>query len=229
MRIASVYEVEFEWDEDTASKVKDFEGAKDALHEEIEALLKATGTQHGRLCFSSKPNWREDVLPSYKQNRTKPKPELVEELTAYAREHFDVVERPRLEADDVMGILGTLSPDKYILASVDKDLMQIPGIHYNWNTDEMIEVSEKEADYFFYLQVLTGDPTDGYKGCPGIGPKSAERILADAEDPWRAIVETYESKGLTEEDALVQARVARILRKEDYDYKKKQPRLWTPK
>src|SRR5690606_15306825 len=92
------------------------------------------------------------------------------------------------------------------------------------------EVSEEEADRYFYMQVLTGDPTDGYSGCPGIGPKRAERLLdgVGLEDMWSVIVETYEAKGLTEEDALQQARVARILRKNDYDFKNKSPMLWAP-
>jgi len=45
---------------------------------------------------------------------------------------------------------------------------------------------------------------------------------------WSAVVDAYESKGLTEEDAVMQARMARILRAEDWDFGKKAPRLWCP-
>lgn len=133
-----------------------------------------------------------------------------------------------LEADDVMGILMTKYPGKYILASIDKDLRQIPGQHYNWDKDEFKEVSLDEGNLFFYTQILTGDPTDGYSGCPNIGPKRAERILASAKDVWKAIVKTYEAKGLTEWDAIVTARVARILRASDYNFKTGKIRLWKP-
>lgn len=138
-----------------------------------------------------------------------------------------------LEADDVMGILMTKYPGKYILASIDKDLKQIPGQHYNWDKDEFKEVSLDEGNLFFYTQVLTGDPTDGYSGCPNIGPKRASKILEivgddDEEVMWEAIVRTYEDRGLTEKDALVQARVARILRASDYNFKGKYIKLWTP-
>ena len=42
------------------------------------------------------------------------------------------------------------------------------------------------------------------------------------------IQKAFEDKGLTEEDALLNARLARILTDEDYDSKEKQPKLWTP-
>ena len=92
-----------------------------------------------------------------------------------------------------------------------------------------IEVTPEEADRWFYMQTLTGDATDGYSGCPGGGPKKAEAILeAAGENPWPAIVAAYEKAGLSEEAALQQARVARILRASDYNFKKKEPILWKP-
>lgn len=119
-----------------------------------------------------------------------------------------------------------------------------------------VEVSEKEADASFYAQVLSGDAVDGYPGCPGIGKKRAELIVngrvftyphesevlrgpnkgtmrttwktTTNPDPWACIVAQYEKAGMTEEDALQTARVARILRAEDYNFKTKEVKLWTP-
>ncbi|TIQ65463.1 MAG: exonuclease [Mesorhizobium sp.] len=118
------------------------------------------------------------------------------------------------------------------------------------------KVSLAEADRNFYAQVLSGDMVDGYGGCPGIGKIRAAQIVASpflqvrteeevkrgpnkgtkrvlwvtepTDDVWAAIVSHYEKAGLTEDDALTAARVARILRTEDYDYKKKEPILWQP-
>jgi DNA polymerase-1 len=78
-----------------------------------------------------------------------------------------------------------------------------------------------------------GDPADGYKGIPGVGLKRAAKILDQAEDGepqefWSLIVEAYEARGLTEDDAILNARMARILRWEDYDYDNKEVKLWTP-
>jgi DNA polymerase-1 len=94
-----------------------------------------------------------------------------------------------------------------------------------------VEVSEDEADYWHLFQTLTGDQTDGYSGCPGIGPKKAEAILQhpdNQDDLWGVVVRTFVKAGLNEDEALVQARVARILRASDYDFEKKEPILWTP-
>lgn len=189
------------------------------------------------LCFTcTDRNFRYGILPTYKHNRSpQDKPALLKQLREYLQGVYPYKEKSHLEGDDVMGILATLHPDKYLIASIDKDLKQIPGLHYNWNEAEFREVSEMEGDWWFYRQVLTGDTTDGYKGCPGVGPKKAAKILSLAEEElagnaiwWKKVKEAYEAKGLTEEDALVQARVARILRAEDYDMKKQEVKLWTP-
>ncbi len=217
------------WDEEISSEVIDRDKAIEDVESFIDSLLKSTGTKEALFCFSSSPNFRYSVLPSYKHNRKgKEKPKLLPDLRAYVEENYPTKIKPCLEADDVLGILATISPNKYVLASIDKDLLQIPATHYNWRTGETVEVSVEEADRFFYKQVLTGDSTDGYKGCPSIGQKRAEKILDEITngDYWTAIVATYEKKGLTEKDALQQARVARILRKSDYDFVSNEPKMW---
>ena len=94
-----------------------------------------------------------------------------------------------------MGILATKSPGCYVLASIDKDLKQIPGIHYNWQKELVTDVNLLEADYWFYFQVLTGDSADGYAGCPGIGVKRARIVLENAtENPWAYVVAAFASK-----------------------------------
>ena len=71
---------------------------------------------------------------------------------------------------------------------------------------------------------------DGFKGLPGVGPVAATKILMGLKrvQLWPAVVAAYEEKGLTEEDALVQARVSRILRTTDFNFKSKSVKLWTP-
>ena len=75
---------------------------------------------------------------------------------------------------------------------------------------------------------MAGDNTDGYSGVPGIGIKRAEQIFKLKGYTWKAVVETFEEKGMTENDALINAQLARILTTKDYDYEKKEPILWTP-
>ena len=89
-----------------------------------------------------------------------------------------------------------------------------------------MEISLEQADRTHLTQALTGDITDGYSGCPGIGPKTAIKVLKEGD--WIEVVAAYEKVGLTEEDALIQARVARILRHGEYNKKTKEVKLWTP-
>ena len=60
------------------------------------------------------------------------------------------------------------------------------------------------------MQTLTGDATDGYTGCPTVGPKTAQKILADAEninEMWAAVTAAYAKQKLSAEVATVQAQV----------------------
>jgi DNA polymerase-1 len=196
------------------------------------------------LALTDSTNWRKDVLPTYKSNRsTTRKPMLLKHLMAYAAENYDTYQRPTLEGDDCLGILATMEHQgDRIICSIDKDFKTIPGYHYNFGKDEHFQITLHEADYWHMVQTLTGDATDGYAGCPGIGPKTAEKILKAALDEgtpwanrqqlnelyWKHVVKAYEKAGFSEEEALVQARVARICRAEDYDFKTKQVKLWEP-
>lgn len=195
-------------------------------------------------CFSTDRNggFRRQVLPSYKANReNKPRPVILKHLREKLMTEIlppqSVYIREGLEADDCLGILATQKrfKDDYekVIVSVDKDMRTIPGNFYNINRPEdgIRDSSLFEADSWFFRQVLTGDSTDGYSGCPGIGPKKAEAILADCEDAkqmWQAVVKAYEKAGLSEAEAITQARVARILRASDYDFKNKSVKLWSP-
>jgi len=120
-----------------------------------------------------------------------------------------------------------------IIVSEDKDMQTIPGYVYNpaKDTAERL-ITEEMADYFFFMQTLMGDTTDGYKGCPGIGEVSAAKVLdkaiADGVPLWTAVTEQFIKKGLDVDEALVQARMARILRAEDYNIKTHEVKLWEP-
>jgi DNA polymerase I len=200
--------------------------------EQVKVWMEKFEADHAVMAWSDSGNFRKIILPSYKSNRKDvAKPILLPEVREYGKKKWPCYQKPMLEGDDILGILAThpkLIKGHKIIISLDKDLKTIPGTIYNDGKDEVYQIDEDEANWWHYYQTLTGDPTDGYKGCPGIGPKRAAEILADCPEPWDYIVEAYEKKGLTEEDALVQARVARILRSCDYDFKRKEPILWQP-
>ena len=85
----------------------------------------------------------------------------------------------QIEADDLLGIMLTNGRvENPILCSIDKDLLGIPGWHYNWNKDSWpTYVSQEEADHNWLVQLLTGDATDGIRGIEGIGPVKANKLI----------------------------------------------------
>lgn len=246
-----------EWDSETTSEYTDASRAKDELDWFVQSVMEETNTSTAVLCLSSDFNFRYTVLPSYKHNRANlEKPFLYDVLKEHVEENYTVERWKWYEADDVIGVLATRHPHRYVIASMDKDLLQIPGIHYPWNKRRIIKVSPEEGQHFHLMQTLMGDPTDGYRGCPGVGPKKAAAFLEkhfqrddkgvflpgeplDMQAVWEDIVALYHEKlnnkkkdGEEQEDgekeALRQARVARICQCGQYREGNKPPVLWSP-
>ena len=150
-------------------------------------------------------------------------------LETYLKKNYHAHTIPLLEADDVLGILATDGAFKRnIIISIDKDMLTIPCEYYNMDSEITEVIDEAMADHMFFFQTLVGDSVDNYKGCPGIGPKKATELLLSKGVKWKTIIDAYDKAGLSEDHALVQARVARILRHNDYDYEKQEVKLWEP-
>jgi len=189
--------------------------------------------------FTSSDKFRTRLLPSYKANRPGAKPPAHAAAVQAIKDKFPFHLIRGLEADDILGILMTTPKyaDRAVIVSIDKDFNTIPGRLFNPTKGVgPIRIPPPMADYNWMYQTLIGDSTDNYKGCPGIGPKKAVDILGvvkgvrwpTLEELWPRVVAAFKAKKLTEDDALVQARVARILRREDYDKTTKEIILWHP-
>lgn len=207
--------------------------AKGWIKRELAKYRKRLGAKDCILALGDrKANFRKDLSPAYKAaRRVMPKPPGFAELEADLEAHAEVRREPRLEGDDILGLLATKAPtDGKVVVSIDKDLKQIPGWHYNPDTDDLSEVSPEEGARFHLFQTLVGDRVDGYPGCPGVGKVRAEKILAARPDRtyWENVVEAYEKAGLTGEDALLQGRLAFVLRQGYYSRVTKEIKLWVP-
>lgn len=229
---SSACEEAYDWGDDIWTLHGDAKVAKERVDVWIKDIKEHLEADHVIITLTDQENWRKEVLPTYKHNRkNKRKPLVYPALKEYVIETYKTALWETLEADDVMGILATDPKDKTdkIIVSEDKDMKTIPGKLYNPGhpEDGIMDISVEEADLTHLTQALTGDVTDGYSGCPGVGPKTAMKVLKDGD--WLEVVAAYEKAGLTEEDALVQARVARILRHGEYNKKAKEVNLWTPK
>ena len=201
-----------------------------AIEKKIDSIVDASGCTEAIVCFSDSENFRKDVLPTYKGHRKNRKPIMMADAIEWVSNRFATRVKPGLEADDVMGILATRSPGAFVICSFDKDLLTVPGFSYNWKDDfaEVQEATELDGFIMWVTQTLTGDSSDGYPGAAGIGPKTAAKLIASpefAEDWWGTIVEAFKGD---EEEALINARCAKILHASDYDFEKKEPVLWQP-
>jgi DNA polymerase-1 len=242
-KAAMAAEVEIQWSPDLWTLHSDPEEVKEVIKKNIIGLEKRLEAEYSILCFSDAVNFRKSVYPDYKGNRRgSRKPLAYAALKEWCLDTFVCEMMPTLEADDVMGIMSTRSPGDYIICSDDKDLQQIPGLYYKATHPttglELKAISEHEALQYLYTQTITGDPTDGYPGCPGSGPAAAQKALGsirwtgDAvayhKACWSATTSLYARQNLTPEDALVQLRCAKMLTHTDWDEKNQKVKLFNP-
>ena len=224
-RTLAATEDETDWGDDVWSLTSDLKVAKKNFDTLIKRYVEECGVDWFVLCFSDKQNFRKELYPEYKSARRKiRKPVGYSYMIEWCRDNYETRTMPKLEADDVMGIKSNTTT---IIISDDKDMKTIPTKLYRPQSNEFLDITQQEADKNFLTQALTGDSTDGYKGLSGVGIKKAEAILG-SRPHWGAVEDAYVKAGYTKEEALTQARLARILRKQDWDYEKKEVKLWTP-
>jgi len=227
-RACASAEEEVNWGNDIWSLSTDLKVAKAKFQNLIQEWAEKFETVDFVMCISDKDNFRKEIYPSYKGNRKGVrKPVGYKALVQWTRDTYVTHTEPFLEADDVMGILGTTPDSSTIIISDDKDMKTLPGRLFRPVTNESLTITQEQADNAWYLQCLTGDSTDGYAGMPGVGPKTAEKILG-SKPTWETVLNAYVAKGMTREDALLQSRLARILRYDDWDQKTSTLHLWEP-
>ena len=143
--------------------------------------------------LTGKDQFREKVamIKPYKGNRDPShKPFYYKEIKEYLINKWKAQVVEYYEADDAMAqeqykdfqlheriCEDTDTTNSPILCTIDKDLNQIPGWHYNFVKKETFWVTEAAALRFFYEQLIAGDPTDNIPGIPGYGPKKAAKAI----------------------------------------------------
>jgi hypothetical protein len=152
------------------------------------------------VCLSGDDNFRYHVAKTkpYKGNRdTAHRPTHEKAIREYLQTRYKSAVSDGEEADDYIGInhyrLWLQDPEASVIASLDKDLNMVPGLHYNFAKNLAYYVDPEEADKTFWRQLLTGDSTDNIQGIPGMGPAGAAKVLANGgPSDWpRLVAETY--------------------------------------
>lgn len=183
-RASAANQKDYDWGGGVVSQWADYDAAKRQARDEIDALMDELEGDRLVVCLSDDiVNFRKEVFPAYKSNRTGERPAYLYDLKEWLFETFPSDRRATLEADDVMGILATESGtgEERIMVSSDKDMKTVPGLLYRPHLDNprVEEITPVEADHYHLYQTLIGDPTDGYPGCPGVGQVKAERALRE--------------------------------------------------
>lgn len=230
---AFIAQTNFQWDEELWTVQSDLAIAKEWIVERLEFFKKKTSADDYILAISDRNNFRRKLFSDYKANRrSKFAPIGLQPIRDWLDAEYGTTIYPNLEADDVIAILATERPDindERIIVSIDKDFKSVPCKFYDFNRDEMHEVSEEQANAYHLMQTIAGDPTDGYKGVPGIGTVKAQRMLDEKGATWSTVMEAYDKAGMTEDGALMNAWMAYLIRKGQYNKKRKElTYLWMP-
>lgn len=139
-------------------------------------------------------NFRYHIDNSYKANRAHaPRPEHYDTLKEHLITQWDAKIAHEQEADDALGIHQTNLGGDGVICSIDKDLLQIAGNHYNFVTHERKYVTIEEGTRFFYKQVLMGDVTENVQGIRGVGSQRSERLLEGCKTEEQCFKATHEA------------------------------------
>ena len=220
-------EQDIDWGDDVITVVSQFSEALKNVERDLTKIKNEFmwDTPELILFFSDSKNFRKKIYPEYKGHRNRKKPCGYRKVITELAEKYEVIKLSELEADDAMGIYAT-AHEGNIICSPDKDMRQIPGRLFDMK--ELTIIDPIEGAKWHLIQTLAGDQTDGYSGVPGIGIKRAVALFEETGYTWKTVVKAFIDKDLTEDDALMNARLARILTCTDYDPIQHSVIPWTP-
>lgn len=158
---------------------------------DIMKSILSKGKFTGYIGFiKGKGNYRYSINSEYKQNRPIESPKWWSFVKDYLIQQWKAIEVNGIEVDDAVNITRLIIPDSIIVA-IDKDLLELEGLHYNWRKDEWVTTSKARAEYKFWSDMIVGQPADNIKGIPGSGIKAAEKIMEGIKCPPARILKYY--------------------------------------
>jgi DNA polymerase-1 len=224
-------EEEIDWGDDNITVVSKHTEIRRMLKREFAGIARKYDVEESdlHLFFSSSNNFRKKIAESYKGHRNRRKPCGYIATINWLAENYKVTKIDTLEADDILGIYATKYADQnHIVISPDKDLRQIPGLLDDTKSDAPVYITPEEGRRWHLIQTMSGDATDGYAGIPGYGVKKSVTLLDEKGYTWETVEKAFIDRDLTAEDALTNARLAKILTKDEFDFDTKKPILWNP-
>lgn len=180
------------WRTLTSKEIFSEEEAITAINDSINTIIgNFEGEAKLFLSPSDKSNFRYKIatIRPYKANRTAEKPPFFKEVKEYLINERAAIVAVAAEADDCIASSMT---EHTACCSYDKDLLQIPGIHFDFRDGKLFEVSKETALLNLYCQMLIGDDADNIPGIMGIGKgKAPGHLEGKTEEEMRAVVLSF--------------------------------------
>lgn len=171
-------------------------GAIQGTIRSVEKLIHRLKPTHMAVVFDSGlPSFRHKLSPLYKANRPPPPmvlieqiPHIIDFLMALG---ITVVQRDRLEGDDIIGTLTKIGNDAgydVLISTGDKDMAQLIDRNVRiydvfkdviWHRNNIADKMGVRAHQVRDLLTLVGDAVDGIQGVPGCGQKTAVRLIRE--------------------------------------------------
>jgi len=148
----------------------------------LRDISEVTFASEMLMAIKSPVNYRDDIYSDYKgkRNTWRIHNPLIDIVRRKCVERGFAIEAYGKEADDYIRIWAEESKfykKPYVIASIDKDLLCIPGKHWNIKKEVFMEMSEYDAMIHYYAQLLQGDSTDNIPGLKNVGPVKALKAL----------------------------------------------------
>jgi 5'-3' exonuclease len=166
------------WDSDNKTFNKPLEDILKSVDQIISNILINTKADKyiGLLGLTSS-ELRKKVYADYKSNRKDREPlEFIKNIREHMLNVWQFYPLYGVESDDVACSLNLVIPNSFI-CSVDKDLLNLEGTHWNYKKNEWVTTSKDEANSYFWRSMVTGDSVDNIKGLEGKGAKFFERLI----------------------------------------------------
>ena len=159
-------------------------------------LMLRVGCSKYIFFLTGEGNFREEIAKTkkYKGNRKAPKPKYLQEVRQLLLDNFNALLVEGYEADDALVSASERYFPHAVIISIDKDLLQQRGWHYNFMYESFTFITEEEANKRLWTQVITGDPTDNIPGLPKVGKVKAEKYMNEHTIPALACVQAYKDK-----------------------------------
>jgi hypothetical protein len=148
----------------------------------------------------SKGNFRKIITNTYKANRNNTElPPLLSQMHSFVKEQYDGIYSYGIETDDLVAkywfnISNEIGRDKVMIVSLDKDYKQFPCLMYNYHFKHrtIYDISEQQAMYNFYEQMIIGDGADNVQYFKGKAKVFASKWFDGCDSKYKYTKKMYE-------------------------------------